>query len=161
MCIRDRPTLSKIGTSTDTASCLATCPTPVYDCTTDPFDIPSEQNTSLSSNSREKLRKTSSHLIIGLFSVQSACPKAVDIYNCIAEKSLDLVNRLINVTFNEEFGKLVCTVATSNSNLIILGDFNFHFVNAQDRDSKLLIQFLDSLNLCQHVSQPTSAKPYP
>ena len=51
-------------------------------------------------------------------------------------------NRLINVTFNEEFGKFVCTVITSNNNLIILGDFNFYFVNAQDRDSKLLMQLL-------------------
>ena len=70
-------------------------------------------------------------------------------------------NRLTNVTFNEEFGKLVCKVTTSNNNLIILGDFNIHFVNAQDRDSKLLIRLLDSLDLCQHVSQPTPAKPYP
>ena len=86
-----KPTLFKIGTSTDTASCLATCPTPVCDPTTDPFNIFSQPDTSLSSNSREQLRKTSSHMIIGLFNVQSACPKAVDIHDCITEKTLDLL----------------------------------------------------------------------
>ena len=86
-----KPTLFKIGTSTDTASCLATCPTPVCDPTTDPFNIFSQPDTSLSSNSREQLRKTSSHMVIGLFNVQSACPKAVDTYDCITEKSLDFL----------------------------------------------------------------------
>ena len=64
-------------------------------------------------------------------------------------------NRLTDATFHEEVGKLVCSVTRSNKNLMILEDFNVHLDSPQDRDSKLLIQLLDSLDLCQHVSQPT------
>ena len=57
---------------------LATCPTPACDPTTD-SNIHSQQDSSLSSNLREKLRKTSLLMIIGVFSVQSACPKLDDL----------------------------------------------------------------------------------
>ena len=59
---------------------------------------------------------------------------------------------MTNSTFQEEFGTLVCTVTMSNKNL---GDFSFHSDNPQNRDSKLLIQLLNSLDLCHHVIQPT------
>ena len=73
---------------------------------------------------------------------------------CLYHPTPSKKNRPTNVTFHEEFGELVCTITTSNKYLMILGDFNLHFDSPQDRDSKLLIQLLDSLDLCQHVSQP-------
>ena len=63
------------------------------------------------------------------------------------------IKTLTNATFHEEFRKLVCTITMSNKDLMILGEFDFHFDNPQDRDSKLLIQLLKTL--CQNVSQST------
>ena len=62
-------------------------------------------------------------------------------------------NKLKETMFHEDFGQLVSSI--SNKNLLILGDFNFHWDEPDNRHTRLLVQLFDSADLVQHVSQPT------
>ena len=57
--------------------------------------------------------------------------------------------------FFGEFGDLLETVATFNSQLIITGDLNVHLENSSDPAASQLQLLLDSFELVQHVTQPT------
>ena len=58
-------------------------------------------------------------------------------------------------TFFSDFGDLLETVATFNSQLIITGDLNVHLENPTDPAAAQLRFLLDSFGLVQHVDQPT------
>ena len=57
--------------------------------------------------------------------------------------------------FFGDFGDLLETVATYNSQLIITGDLNVHLENPTDPAAMQLRFLLDSFGLVQHVDQPT------
>ena len=57
--------------------------------------------------------------------------------------------------FFQEFSALLETLATFNSQLIITGDLNVHFEDANDRDTIRMNEMLSSFGLVQHVDQPT------
>jgi hypothetical protein len=63
------------------------------------------------------------------------------------------VNQLTDALFHEEFGKLVSSI--TNKYLLILGDFNFHWDDQQNRNTRLLTSLFDSSDLRQHVFLPT------
>ena len=62
-------------------------------------------------------------------------------------------NGLQDSMFHEDFGRLVSLINTKN--LLILGDFNFHWDEPDNRHTHLLVQLLESANLLQHVMAPT------
>ena len=62
-------------------------------------------------------------------------------------------NGLNDNVFHEDFGKLVSSI--SSKNLLILGDFNVHWDESDNRHTRDFVQLLHSANLVQHVSEPT------
>ena len=62
-------------------------------------------------------------------------------------------NKLKDSMFHEDFGTLVSSI--SNKNLLIIGDFNFHWDIQDNRQTCLLAQLFDSADLVQHVVEPT------
>ena len=59
------------------------------------------------------------------------------------------------VTFLEEFHQYVDSRVTMSGRFIIMGDFSFHYERAELCDTKRLRDLLHSLNLEQHIQQPT------
>jgi len=59
------------------------------------------------------------------------------------------------VTFVEEFHQCVDSRVTMSGRFIIMGDFNFHYERVELCDIKRLRNLLHSLNLEQHIQQPT------
>ena len=47
------------------------------------------------------------------------------------------------------------TLILSSEPLVITGDFNVHVDDSNDPDATKLLDLLDSLGLCQHVTQST------
>ena len=66
-----------------------------------------------------------------------------------------LKNRLTNVTFHEEFIVLVSEISATNKNILIFGDFHFHFNKQENSDTKQLLELLNCTGLSQRVCQPT------
>lgn len=60
--------------------------------------------------------------------------------------------------FFEEFATLLETLITFPGSLLIVGDFNFHVDDIHAQDSKKLLELLLSMDLVQHVHQPTHMK---
>jgi len=60
--------------------------------------------------------------------------------------------------FLTDFSKYIDSKALSSGKLVTVGDFNFHMDNKTDRDTIKFIDTLDSLNLSQHVIEPTHEK---
>ena len=48
--------------------------------------------------------------------------------------------------------------ATTNGDLVLVGDFNFHYEDTSNGDALKLKELLYSLNLEQHVDEPTHEK---
>ena len=62
----------------------------------------------------------------------------------------------LNVTmFLDEFGSFLEKIITTARPLIIVGDFNFHLDNLDDRSAVRFQELLEAFNLVQHVSEPT------
>ena len=59
------------------------------------------------------------------------------------------------VDFSDDFNELLSIVYTEYDCIIIVGDFNIHADNPQDRGAKELYCTLDSFGLSQHVSKST------
>ena len=57
--------------------------------------------------------------------------------------------------FLSEFADLIASYSLLSGKLIILGDFNFHVDISTNSDAQRLLSLLDSMNLQQHVDQPT------
>ena len=66
------------------------------------------------------------------------------------------VNKLISAQFFHDFNDLLEHFSVSSGRLLIIGDFNFH-VNEPSRDLLVakFLDFLDSYNLAQHVTEST------
>ena len=60
--------------------------------------------------------------------------------------------------FLEEFYHYVDNHATKSKKLLVVGDFNFHFEVANNQDNKKFQDALHSLNLEQHVYEPTHSR---
>ena len=61
-------------------------------------------------------------------------------------------------TFLSEFQSYIDQHAITSGKLISVGDFNFHYENKVNRDSGKYHDLLYSLNLDQHVQEPTHEK---
>lgn len=62
------------------------------------------------------------------------------------------------VGFMGEFETFLIDKTTESGKLILLGDLNFHLNDDKDREARLFMNLLDSLNLKQHVKEPTHIK---
>ena len=58
----------------------------------------------------------------------------------------------------DDFTELLSIVCIDFDRLVIVGDFNIHGDNPQDRGAKELFCVLDSYGLTQHVTEPTHNK---
>ena len=58
-------------------------------------------------------------------------------------------------TFLEEFNNYIDQHATTTGQLLVVGDFNFHYGNSTNAESAKLEELLHSLNLEQHVKEAT------
>ena len=68
------------------------------------------------------------------------------------------VNQLNRAPFFEEFCTLAEQLVVSPSNLLIVGDFNYHVHNISNLDTVKFNKFLESFSLVQHVNGPTHKK---
>ena len=57
--------------------------------------------------------------------------------------------------FLNEFYQCLDSHATTSHKLLVVGDFNFHISDSNSQDSKTFSDVLHSLNLEQHVNEPT------
>ena len=57
--------------------------------------------------------------------------------------------------FLEEFYNYIDQHATTTGQLLVVGDFNFHYGNESNADNKKFKELLHSLNLKQHVEEAT------
>ena len=64
-------------------------------------------------------------------------------------------NKLTFVDFLGEFSKFIEHYAMSSSRLAILGDFNVHWDKPSDSHVKCFMELIDSVNIIQHVQEPT------
>nr|XP_054773056.1 uncharacterized protein LOC129281089 [Lytechinus pictus] len=64
-------------------------------------------------------------------------------------------NKLTFLMFLREFSSLLEMISVIDHTPLILGDFNIHVDDRQDRDAEKLINALDSAGFLQHVSVPT------
>ena len=55
--------------------------------------------------------------------------------------------------FHEDFGKLISS--TNTKNVLILGDFNVHWDEPDNRNTRIFVQLLDAADLVQKVAEPT------
>ena len=60
--------------------------------------------------------------------------------------------------FLEEFGELLERVSIKKTGLVILGDFNVHYGNGDDKDARDLAAILNDINLQQHVTSSTHCR---
>ena len=66
---------------------------------------------------------------------------------------LSAANNLKDSMFHEEFGNMIA--ANTNQNILIIGDFNFHWDEPTNVHTRRITQFFDSADLVQHVVDPT------
>lgn len=57
--------------------------------------------------------------------------------------------------FFDDFNELLSIICIDRDCIIVVGDFNIHIDNPQDRGAKELYCILDSFGLSQHVTEPT------
>ncbi len=67
----------------------------------------------------------------------------------------DRKNKLTSSVFFGEFPSLLESLATASSNLLLVGDLNFHVDIPGDREAAKCLDLLSSANLHQHVLGPT------
>ena len=67
-------------------------------------------------------------------------------------------NKLTIPKFMEEFALLLDRQTLTPGELILLGDFNFHFENCNDPSTSQLLSILESRNFTQHVQEATHNK---
>ena len=63
--------------------------------------------------------------------------------------------KLTFADFLREFTPFIEHYAMSSSRVAILGDFNIHWVKPSDSHVKRFMELIDSLNMIQHVQEPT------
>ncbi|XP_072048691.1 uncharacterized protein [Amphiura filiformis] len=90
---------------------------------------------------------------MGDFTIASASSsmRLVVVYRLRPDKK----NKLTANMFFNEFPILLESLATGSSNLLLVGDFNFHVDVSTDREAIKFLDLLDSANLHQHVVGPT------
>jgi exonuclease III len=64
-------------------------------------------------------------------------------------------NKLTATMFFEEFTTFVQDQVTSAGDMLLVGDVNFHLDVSTDPDTKKFLTLIDSVNLKQHVMEPT------
>ena len=64
-------------------------------------------------------------------------------------------NKLTNSMFLEEFSELLSQYASSRSEIVYIGDFNFHYDDCSDGQASRLRTMLSDHNLIQLVNVPT------
>ena len=57
--------------------------------------------------------------------------------------------------FIDNLTELLVDIVTSNTNLVILGDFNIHVNNVYDPNSSIFLDTITALGLKQHIRGPT------
>ena len=57
--------------------------------------------------------------------------------------------------FLTEFADLIANCSLSSGKLVVLGDFNYHVDKFDNSDSQAFLNVLTSMNMVQHVHQPT------
>ena len=57
--------------------------------------------------------------------------------------------------FLENFTELLVYIVASNTNLVVLGDFNFHVNDVNDPNASIFLDIMTALGLKQHVRGPT------
>ena len=70
-------------------------------------------------------------------------------------------NRLTSMTFHGEFAVLVSEISATNKNILMSGDFNFHFDKQETSDTKRLSELLTSTGLSQSQSTSTPTGSHP
>jgi len=58
-------------------------------------------------------------------------------------------------TFIADFAEYLETLILSTEPLVSTSDFNVHVDDSTNPDATTLLDLLDSMGLCQHVTQPT------
>lgn len=67
-------------------------------------------------------------------------------------------NKLTVTQFYTEFSSFLEEKVLSTGRLCIVGDFNFHVDNSENKDATKFVNLLESFDLIQHVNQPTHAR---
>ena len=57
--------------------------------------------------------------------------------------------------FLDNFTELLVDIVASNTNLVILGDFNIHINDVNDPNASIFLDIMTTLGLKQHVRGPT------
>ena len=70
------------------------------------------------------------------------CPQTVD-------------NRSTEPVFFQEFPSLLEKLAIAAGSLLMVGDFNFHVEDCNDRSAQRFLQLLETFNMEQHIREPT------
>ena len=60
--------------------------------------------------------------------------------------------------FVQDFSQYIDSLATSTGRLLVVGDFNVHFDKTNDQNTRMFRDAIDSLNLNQHINEPTHQK---
>jgi exonuclease III len=86
--------------------------------------------------------------------LQSATIRLIVVYRIPPNKD----NKIKRRTFVQEFNDLLEKCSTEMGKLLIVSDFNVHWDNINDNESKKLHKLLDSYNLKQHIDESTHTK---
>jgi hypothetical protein len=65
------------------------------------------------------------------------------------------VNGLTKALFFEEFDHFLAANAAATGRTMLVGDFNFHWENQQDPETKIMKNMFTSYSLQQHINDPT------
>ena len=65
------------------------------------------------------------------------------------------INGLITGTFYEDFSEYVEKLSCASGKVIILGDFNIHFLDTSGFAYKWFVDILETFDFVQHIDKPT------
>ena len=77
------------------------------------------------------------------------------VFVCLYRPPPSKRNKLTNSKFLEEFPELLSQYADSRTNVVYLGDFNFHYTDSSDGQVSRLKTLLSDHSLTQLVNVPT------
>ena len=80
--------------------------------------------------------------------------RLVTIYRPPPSKS----NKFTAADFKRDFSSFLESMTFANSNLLLVGDFNVHVDDAEDREAVQFLEVLESCGLKQHVWEPTHVR---
>ena len=96
-----------------------------------------------------------SHLSFEFAQLTFSHPQNHITFACIYRPPPSTQNKLTNSMFFTDFDTLLDHYSSLTGKLVILGDFNFHYDQQDNPDTKRLCLSLRNHNLTQHVTQPT------